>query len=61
MRDVRKIAMKYIKSSCIFDLLAIVPFEFILTDKGNRKRILRLLKLFRVPRLVELINVERFR
>ena len=89
--DIKKISMHYLKSSCIYDLLAIIPFTSILslyqpkptirlnkegigiaehifnitlkkeglTDEIIRK--FRLIKLLRVPRLFELLNVDRFK
>lgn len=61
--DIKKIAKHYVKGSCIFDLLACIPFELILVrDKSStndKSRLFRLLKLFRVPRLLELLNVDR--
>mmetsp|Transcript_37524 Transcript_37524/g.57481 ORF Transcript_37524/g.57481 Transcript_37524/m.57481 type:complete len:550 (+) Transcript_37524:1340-2989(+) len=64
--DIKKIAMHYLKGSCIFDLLAIIPFELLFTfgssgftvDDG---RLYRLFKLLRVPRLFELLNVDRIK
>ena len=70
MSDVKKIAKHYAKSSFAFDLLAIIPFQEILnwessdsglTGQQDLKRLYKLLKLLRVPRLFELLNVERIR
>lgn len=53
--------MHYLKGSCIYDLLACIPFEFIISNRDGNKdaRLLKLFKMLRVPRLVELLNVER--
>ena len=60
--DVTKIAKNYVRGSCLFDLLACLPFSLILGGKVDIKaRLFRLLKLFRVPRLVELLNVNRIK
>lgn len=61
--DIKKIAKHYIKGSCVFDLLACLPFDRILTVGGRQTdtRLYRLLKLFRVPRLLELLNVDRIK
>ena len=68
--DIKKIAKHYAKSSFIYDLLAIIPFQEILnwesravsvSGQQDRKRLYKLLKLLRVPRLFELLNVERIR
>ena len=67
--DVKKIAIHYLKGSCFFDLLAIIPFSTFFVDKNsikgdpknNKARLFRLIKLLRVPRLFELLNVDRFK
>lgn len=69
MSDIKKIAIHYLKGSCIFDFLALIPFELFLLDAyvynsveyNKMTRMLRLLKLMRVPRLFELLNVDRFK
>jgi len=53
------------KGSCVFDLLANIPFELLFT-KGNKLtsdggRLFRLFKLLRVPRLFALLNVDRIK
>ena len=64
--DIKKIAKHYLRSSCVFDLLAIIPFELIfndptVSDQKDTSRMYRLVKLLRVPRLFELLNVDRFK
>ena len=59
--DIKKISKHYIKGSCIFDLLACLPFDRILGRKKENTRLYRLFKLFRVPRLLELLNVDRIK
>jgi hypothetical protein len=59
--DIKKIAKHYIKGSCVFDLLACLPFDRILSRGRDDTRLYRLLKLFRVPRLLELLNVDRIK
>jgi hypothetical protein len=69
--DIKLIAKHYAKGSFIFDLLANIPFE-LLFNRGpkqvvsaaagsDKSRLYRLLKLFRVPRLFELLNVDRIK
>ena len=58
--DIKLIAMHYLKGTFIFDFLAWIPFEYIFAD-FHRVRLFRLLKLFRVPRLAALINVDNFK
>ena len=53
VRDFKKIAKRYMLKSFIFDLLAWVPFD-LLSDSDPESsdiRLLRLLKLLRIPRL----------
>ena len=71
--DIKKISMHYLKSSCFFDLLAMIPFTTIFKlshdpsqtilglHAGHTSRKFRLIKLLRVPRLFELLNVDRFK
>jgi hypothetical protein len=58
--EFKKIAKNYMKGSCIFDLLAVIPFGLFIGDKEDRK-LLRLFKLLRLPRLFALLNVDRFK
>ena len=57
--NIKEIAIHYLKGSCLFDLIAIIPFDQFVV--GPKQRLLRLLKLLRVPRLFELLNVERIK
>jgi len=61
--DIKMIAKHYAKGSFIFDLLANVPFELLFAggNSGDNSRLYRLLKMFRVPRLFELLNVDRIK
>ena len=61
--EIKKIAKHYLKGSCFFDGIACIPFQSILAGDSNsgKVRLFRLLKLFRVPRLVELLNVNRIK
>jgi hypothetical protein len=64
--DIKKIAIHYLKGSCLFDLSAIIPFSMIIygiNPNANSKilRIVRLIKMLRIPRLLALLNVERFK
>ena len=55
--DLKMIAIHYLKGNFIFDAIAIIPFDMFLT--GSKIRLYRLLKMLRVPRMVELIDVDR--
>ena len=66
--DIKKIAKHYLKGSCIFDLLANIPFELFFTlgkevhqrDK-KASRMFKMTKFLRIPRLFELLNADRVR
>ena len=53
------------RGSCLFDLLAIIPFEILFatgeSGDGDATRLYRLFKLLRLPRLFALLSVERFK
>ena len=60
--DLKKITKNYMKGSCVFDFLANIPFELMLYNPSTgsgKVRLFRLFKLFRVPRLFALLNVNR--
>lgn len=53
--EVKTIAIHYLKSSFIFDVLAILPFEYLFPTTINPpSRLWRLMKLLRIPRLSKL-------
>ena len=61
------IAIRYAKKSFFWDLIAWIPFDLIIIS-SNRSAyaetdlyLLRFLKLFRVSRLFELLDVEKFK
>ena len=55
--DLKLISKRYLRGNFTFDLLAWIPFDIILSS--NPHRLYRLLKLLRIPRLAQLINVEQ--
>ena len=62
--DVKLISINYLKGSCFLDLLACVPFSYLLgdpttVDAANKDRLFMLLKLLRFPRLLDLLEVDR--
>ena len=63
--DIKTIAVNYAKGSFFFDLLAILPFHIFLRGTMSsemykeKSRLFKLFKLLRVPRLIELLNVDR--
>lgn len=59
--DIKAIAINYLKGSFIFDLLAVIPFEIIFNRYVSKPRLWRLMKLLRMPRLSQLLDVEKFK
>ena len=62
--DIKIIAKHYSKGSCIYDLLACIPFAYIFHDSSStsetsKERLFKLFKLLRIPRLMGLLDVER--
>ncbi len=56
--------MHYVKGSCIFDLVAIIPFDIFISqtrELTDKDRLLRIIKMLRIPRLFELLNVDRIK
>lgn len=57
--DLKKISLRYLKGKFIFDLLAWLPLNLMIELFDGRKRLFRVLKMLRLPRLAQLLNVER--
>lgn len=59
----KPIAINYIKKSFVFDLIAWIPFESLanLSSKNMNNQLLRCLKILRLRRLIDLMNVEKFK
>ena len=61
----KKISIKYLKGSALFDFLAIIPFQLVNFNKPKiegqnvNHNLLRLFKLLRIPRLFGLLNIEK--
>ena len=45
------------KGNFLFDLIAIIPFDWFFM--GSKVRLYRLFKMLRVPRMIELLDVDR--
>jgi hypothetical protein len=62
IRSFSKIAKKYIfRGSFVVDFLAVFPFNNIFGDENRSTfNAAKLLRLFRLPRLVKLIDISRF-
>lgn len=67
--DIKKIAKHYMKGSAVFDLLANIPFELFFTlgkeapkaSDLQQGRMYKMFKLLRIPRLFELLDVDRIK
>jgi hypothetical protein len=62
----KSIAKEYGKKRFVFDFLAWLPVDLIilqlkLNNHHDKFHLVRLLKMFRLPRLAELLDVEKFR
>jgi hypothetical protein len=57
--EFKKIAKHYLKNNFIFDLLAWIPFEYIFPS--SKARLWRILKILRMPKLAELLDVEKIK
>jgi hypothetical protein len=58
VRDVSKIALHYLQSWFMIDFVSVFPFDQAFGDTGGFTKLLRLARL---PRLVKLIDVQRFK
>jgi hypothetical protein len=59
VRDIKKIGMRYIKSSFVFDILTVIPFRYMVRE-AEVQNLLQLFKLLRLPRLFQLIEPKQF-
>ena len=68
--DVKLIAKHYLKSSFVFDFVAWIPLEYLMARSSgpetrfagaDKFRLIRLLKLLRIPRLRQLLNLDKFK
>jgi hypothetical protein len=57
--EFKKIAKHYLKNNFIFDILAWIPFEYIFPSK--KERLWRILKILRMPKLADLLDVEKIK
>jgi hypothetical protein len=62
------IIMHYLKGNFIFDFLAWIPIDFLLFETGlidvadyPNLHLIRVLKMLRIPRLTQLLDVENFK
>jgi hypothetical protein len=60
VRDLKKIGMRYLKSTFIFDLLTVVPFRYFIKGRPEASQLVQLFKLLRLPRLFAMIEPKQF-
>ncbi len=59
-RTHKAIAKKYLKSGWFFfDFIATIPF-YLITDMGNNGIWFKLMRMIRIPRIIDLLDVTRF-
>lgn len=64
MTTFKSIAIRYARKSFVYDLLAWIPIDWLfdLDDPAqDDPHLFRLLKLLRIPRLFELLDVDKFK
>ncbi len=49
VRDLKKIAKRYVTGYFIWDILAVIPFELLFA--GEKQQLWRMIKLLRLPKL----------
>jgi len=57
IKDPIKIALRYIKTQFIFDLLAIIPFNYFISINNGYGRLFYLIKLIRLFKGFQILNV----
>lgn len=57
--EFKKIAKHYLKHNFIFDLVAWIPFEYLFPS--SKARLWRILKILRMPKLADLLDVEKIK
>lgn len=61
VRDITKIAARYVKSNLIFDFLSTFPFRYIIdAEKARTVRLVWLLKLLRLPKIMAVLDSKVF-
>ena len=58
-KDFLKIAKHYLKQTFLIDFIACLPITNIIQNPGEKTRLWRLAKLLRMPRLAQLLDVEK--
>lgn len=61
VRDITKIAARYMKNMFIFDFLATFPFRYAISSENMRaRRLSYLLKLLRLPKIAAVLDTKTF-
>lgn len=58
-KEFKKIAKHYLKQTFLIDFIACLPITNLFTNPSENTRLWRLLKLLRMPRLAQLLDVEK--
>lgn len=58
VEDVRQIALGYVKTWLILDIVSVIPFDYLITSKNSRlndfTKLIRIIKLLRILRLIKI-------
>lgn len=60
VRDVKRIAIHYIRRRFILDLLAVIPWDTAILKDPETKQLMRLFKLLRLPKLFLILDSRNF-
>ena len=61
VRDLKMIGKHYLFSWFPIDFISVFPFEILLPEGSSTGGLTKLFRLFRMPRLIKLIDVNRFK
>ena len=60
IKDFKQIALKYVRSWFIIDLLSIIPFELFIKSSDTDLKYLKIIRFLRLPKFIQTIDVKRF-
>ena len=61
VREFKLIVKHYLFSWFLIDFMSVFPFEELLPVENSTGGLTKLFRLFRMPRLIKLIDVDRFK
>lgn len=60
VRDIKRITWRYLKRYFIFDLLATIPFNWLVNSNSRSYHLFYLFKLLRLPKLQSVLDSKNF-